>query len=72
MLLLELLWKLESVCMWGHIGHLPLDGTEYVGSRKVLLWLNHAKIDILLVGSSNLLLLLLKSFNLRSKSKLFH
>lgn len=72
MLLLKLLWKLKSVCMRRHIGHLSLYGAKNIRAWEVLLWLNHAKIDILLVGSGNLLLLLLKSLDLRSKSKLFH
>ena len=57
MLLRHLLRKLKSVCMGRYVCHLPLQ--LKIGTRKVLLWLNHAHINILLMGSSNLLLLLL-------------
>ena len=40
--------------------------------RKLLLRLNHAKIDILLVCCSDLLLLLLEKLDLLRKCKLFH
>ena len=41
-------------------------------TRKLLLGLNHAEIDILLVSSSNLLLLLLQELDLLCKCELLH
>jgi hypothetical protein len=54
--LLLLLWELESVHLGGHV----------VTTRVIaeLLRLKQAHIDVLLVRSSNLLLLLLKQFDL--------
>lgn len=43
-----------------------------VGTRKVLLWLNHAHVNILLVGGSDLLLLLLEDLDLLGNGQLFH
>lgn len=57
MLLRHLLRKLEIIRMGRYVGHLPLQ--LKIGTWKVLLWLNHAHVNILLMGSSNLLLLLL-------------
>ena len=45
-------------------------GVGLVG--KLLLRLDHTKVDILLVSSSDLLLLLLQKLNLLCKSELFH
>ena len=50
--------------------HLRLKLLE-LGGQLLLLW-NHAHVDVLLMSGSNLLLLLLKHFNLLLKSKLFH
>lgn len=41
-------------------------------SRELLLLRDHAHVDILLVGSGDLLLLLLQHFNLLGESKLLH
>ena len=57
MLLRHLLRKLKIVCVGGYVGHLPLH--LEVGSREVLLRLYHAHVNILLMGCSDLLLLLL-------------
>jgi hypothetical protein len=70
MLLGHLLRKLEVVVVWRYVGHLSLH--LEVGTRKVLLRLNHAHVNILLVSCSNLLLLLLKNFDLLGDSELFH
>ena len=56
--------------MWRHIGHLSLH--LKVGTGKVLLWLNHAHVDILLVCCSDLLLLLLEDLDLLGNGELFH
>lgn len=67
LLLLWLLRKLECVV----VGHLTLHlGKGLVG--ELLLGLDHAQVDVLLVGRSDLLLLLLKEFNLLCESELFH
>ena len=55
-LLGHLLGKLKLVCVGRHIGHLSLH-LEVTG--EVLLRLDHAHANILLVGYSDLLLLLL-------------
>ena len=49
-------------------GHLAL----HLEVAELLLRLDHAHIDVLLVGCSNLLLLLLEDLNLLCNSKLFH
>ena len=69
MLLRHLLGELELVCVGRHIRHLSL---HLKISGKVLLGLDHAHVDILLVCCSNLLLLLLKYFNLLGDGELFH
>lgn len=67
LLLLWLLRELEGVV----VGHLTLHlGKGLVG--ELLLGLDHAQVDVLLVGCSNLLLLLLKEFDLLGESELFH
>jgi len=69
MLLGHLLRKLKLVCVRRYIGHLSLH-LEVAG--QVLLGLNHAHIDILLVSRSNLLLLLLQNLYLLGDGKLLH
>lgn len=69
MLLRHLLRELICICVRGDIGHLPLH-LEVAG--KVLLRLDHAHVDILLVRRSNLLLLLLQNFDLLGDGQLFH
>jgi hypothetical protein len=66
MLLRHLLGELKVVCMGRCIGHLSLH--LKVGTRKVLLWLNHAHVNILLMSCGNLLLLLLEDFDLLCNS----
>jgi hypothetical protein len=67
LLLLLLLRELECVV----VGDLTLHLSEgLVG--ELLLGLDHAQVDILLMGCSNLLLLLLKEFNLLGESELLH
>jgi len=67
LLLLLLLRELECVV----VGKLALHlGKGLVG--ELLLGLNHAQVDILLMSCGNLLLLLLKKFNLLSESELLH
>jgi hypothetical protein len=66
-LLLLLLGELESVHLGGHATHVV---TTRVTTE--LLRLEQAHIDVLLVCSSNLLLLLLKQFDLLLNSQLFH
>jgi len=65
-LLAHLLGKLEVVgCnIWDLSLHLKI--------AKVLLWLDHAHVDILLMRCSNLLLLLLEHFDLLRNCELFH
>ncbi len=65
MLLLHLVGKLE---VWLH---LLLYGVAAAGC-EVLGWRDHAHIDILLVRSLDLLLLLLKQFDLLLNRQLFH
>ena len=62
--------ELEVIGVWGYIGYLSLHGK--LASRQLLLRLDHAHVDILLVGSSNLLLLCLQYFDLLRDSELFH
>ncbi len=71
LLLLKLLWELKSVRMRRHVGHLSLDSSKGC-TREVVLWLYHAQVDILLVLSSDVLLLLLQHLDLLSDSKLLH
>jgi hypothetical protein len=67
LLLLLLLRELEGVV----VGHLTLHlGEGLIG--ELLLGLDHAQIDVLLVGCSDLLLLLLKKFNLLGEGELLH
>lgn len=58
--------------MWSNTGQadLPL-GPLLAGEKLILLWY-HAHLDILLVLSSNVLLLLLKKLDLLLQSELFH
>ena len=70
MLLRHLLRELEVVYLWRHIGHLSLH--LKVGTRKVLLRLYHAHVNILLVCCSDLLLLLLKDLDLLGNGEMFH
>lgn len=67
LLLSLLLGELESVHLGGHAAHVV---TTRVPTE--LLRLEQAHIDVLLVCSSNLLLLLLKQFDLLLNSQLFH
>ena len=67
-LLLELI--LVGVGRDIEILHLALQLLKLVG-QLLLLW-NHAHVDILLVRSSDLLLLLLEHLNLLGESKLLH
>jgi hypothetical protein len=57
MLLGHLLRKLEVVRVGRYIGQLSLH--LKVCTRKLLLWLNHAHVNILLMSCGDLLLLLL-------------
>jgi hypothetical protein len=67
LLLLLLLRELECVV----VGDLTLHLSEgLVG--KLLLGLDHAQVHILLMGCGNLLLLLLKEFNLLGEGELLH
>jgi len=67
LLLLLLLGELESIV----VGHLALHlGEGLVG--ELLLGLDHAQVNVLLVRCSNLLLLLLKEFDLLGESELLH
>lgn len=62
-----LLGELESIV----VGHLALHlGEGLVG--ELLLGLDHAQVNVLLVRCSNLLLLLLKEFDLLGESELLH
>ena len=70
MLLLHLIGKLE-VALWDILHLLLLYGIAAARSQ-VLGGGNHAHVDILLVGSLDLLLLLLKQFDLLLNSKLLH
>lgn len=66
------LGKLVVCIVGGHAGKigLALDGRV---TRNALQWLlNHAHVDILLMSGSNVLLLLLKKFDLLLESELFH
>ena len=72
MLLLKLVWELEGVHIWRQVWHLLLQWVEATDWDHALVWRNHAHVDILLVGSLNLLLLLLKQFDLLLDSKLLH
>lgn len=67
LLLLLLLRELECVVVGDLALHL---GEGLVG--ELLLGLNHTQVDILLVGCGDLLLLLLKEFDLLSESELLH
>lgn len=69
-LLRHLLRELEVVCVRRYVGHLSLH--LEVGTGKVLLWLNHAHVNILLVRGSDLLLLLLEDLDLLGNGELFH
>jgi hypothetical protein len=69
LLLLHLLCKLVVVYLRRHIGHLSRLHLEVA---KLLLWLDHAHVDILLVGRCNLLLLLLQNLDLLCDGELFH
>lgn len=67
LLLLLLLRELEGIV----VGHLALHlGEGLVG--ELLLGLDHAQVDVLLVGCSDLLLLLLKEFDLLGEGELLH
>jgi hypothetical protein len=67
LLLLLLLRELECVV----VGDLTLHLSEgLVG--KLLLGLDHAQVHVLLMGCGNLLLLLLKEFNLLGEGELLH
>jgi len=70
LLLLHLLWELKLIGMWRHILHLSLQLISCV--RQMLLWLDNTHVNVLLMGRSNLLLLLLKEFDLLRKRKLLH
>jgi hypothetical protein len=67
LLLLLLLGELECVVVRDLTLHLS---KGLVG--ELLLGLDHAQVDILLMGCGNLLLLLLKEFNLLGESELLH
>lgn len=67
-----LLWELEGIGGRGNVEILHLTLQLLVLLREGLLLGYHAHVDILLVGSSDLLLLLLEHFDLLSESKLFH
>lgn len=69
LLLLNLLGKLEL----RHSSHgaLALVSRKVDGWQLLLLW-DHAHVDVLLVGSGNLLLLLLQELDLLLQSQLFH
>lgn len=67
LLLLLLLRELECIVVRDLTLHLS---EGLVG--ELLLGLDHAQVYILLVGRGNLLLLLLKEFNLLGESELFH
>lgn len=67
LLLLWLLRELEGVVAGNLTLHL---GEGLIG--ELLLGLDHAQVDVLLVGCSDLLLLLLKEFNLLGESELLH
>jgi hypothetical protein len=74
---LHLLWELKGVGIWGHASHRDLALIDLlagiVDSRLHWLLLRyHPHVHILLVGSSDLLLLLLEQLNLLLQSKLFH
>lgn len=69
---LELLWKLETgLRLLCERTHLRLHGIEGAHG-KMLLRLDDAHVDVLLMCSGNLLLVLLKDFNLLLYGELFH
>ena len=69
---LEMLWKLETgLRLLCERCHLCLHGVEGAHG-KLLLRLNDAHVDVLLMCSGNLLLMLLEDLNLLLYGKLFH
>lgn len=68
LLLLHLLRELETIGMRRHVGALSLDRKAL--SARHLLRVHHA--NLMLMLGSNLLLLLLKHFDLLRDRKLFH
>ena len=63
----------ELVCALGRqVLHLGLNGVVLSTWSQMLGWGDHAHVDILLVGSLNLLLLLLKQLDLLLDGQLFH
>ena len=66
--LLHLLGELVVVDLGRDIGHLAL----HLEVAELLLRLDHAHVDILLVRRGNLLLLLLEDFDLLCNGELFH
>ena len=60
LLLLELLGELEGIRMWRHVGYLPLHLAKRICGGEMLLWWDDTHVDVLLVGSNDLLLLLLQ------------
>lgn len=66
------LWKLIVGVVGWHSSKTRLALDRRVASHTLQRLLDHAHIHILLMGGSNVLLLLLKEFDLLLKSKLFH
>ena len=73
-LLLSQLRELEGVELRGYAAHggIALDGRRETANLVQLLWLQETHVNILLVSSCDLLLLLLKQFNLLLYCQLLH
>jgi hypothetical protein len=71
LLLLHLVRELEAA-LGPHVAHAGLQWVEITARAKLLPGGNHAHIDILLMGSLELLLLLLEELDLLLDSKLVH